>query len=66
MDLFQELMQERDKIMIIKLMGGKVDMTMLRELAKEFSEMDNAKLIIDGTDQELWKSVTNFFRDMLN
>lgn len=66
MDLFQELMQERDRIMIIKLMGDKVDMTRLRELAKKFSEMNNAKLIIDGTDQELWRSVTSFFRDMLD
>lgn len=66
MDLFQELTQERDKIMMVNLIGGKVDMSRLRELARKFSEMNNAELIVDGTEQELWESVTKFFKDILN
>lgn len=63
-DLFKELMKEKNDIALKHLLGGDVKFERLRELAKEFSESHNVDLIVDGSDQELWKSVVDYFENM--
>lgn len=65
MDLFEQLMMEKDKIMMDRLTGQDIDFSKLREVARAFSESYDANLAVDGSDQELWKSVTGYFRDLL-
>lgn len=65
MDLFQELMQEKDEIMLQSLSGNKVDFTRLRKLAVDFADSNDVDLKTDGTDEELWKSVIGYFRNLL-
>ena len=59
-DSFRLLMEERDKIMNDSLFGKPLDLTKLREISRDFDEIDS-----DGTDKELWSSVTQYFRDLL-
>ena len=50
-------------------MGGKnekVDFSSLREAAKEHAEKTGAVLNYEGSDLELWRSVTKYFRQMLH
>ena len=65
MDLFQELMQEKDKIMMRSLFGEKVDYTRLREIAVAFADNNDVNLNTDGTDEELWESVIGYFKNLL-
>ena len=65
MDLFQDLMQEKDEIMMQSLSGEKPDFTKLREIAEEFADCNDVSLKTDGTDEELWKSVIGYFRELL-
>lgn len=65
MDLFQELMQEKNKIVSKSLLGEKLDFTRLREIAVDFAESNDVDLKTDGTDEELWKSVTGYLRKLL-
>lgn len=65
MDLFQELMQEKDEIMMQSLCGEKLDFTKLREIAAEFADRNDVSLKTDSTDEELWKSVVGYFRELL-
>ncbi|MDD7403212.1 MAG: hypothetical protein SO170_09415 [Butyribacter sp.] len=65
MDLFQQLMEEKDRITMAILMKQPVDFSVLRKLAKEFSDKNDAGLVVDGSDQELWDSVTAYFRELL-
>lgn len=65
MDLFQELMQKKDEIMMRSLSGEKLDFARLRELAVNFADSNDVDLKTDGTDEELWESVTRYFRNLL-
>lgn len=65
MDLFQQLIKEKDKITLSILLKQPVDLSTLRKLAKEFAHNNNVNLMVDGSDQELWDSVTAYFRDLL-
>lgn len=65
MDLFQQLMEEKDRITMAILMKQPVDFSVLRKLAKEFSDKNDAGLVVDGSDKELWDSVTAYFRELL-
>ena len=65
MDLFQKLMQEKDKITMQSLFGEKVDFTRLREIAVAFADNNDVDLNTDGTDEELWESVIGYFKNLL-
>ncbi len=59
------LEQERDKIMLRKLMGFTTDFSYLRKICKEFSSKTDFIFETEGTDQELWDSVNKYFREIL-
>lgn len=65
MDLFQELMQEKNEIMMQSLSGKQLNFTKLREIAGKFADCNDVSLKTDGTDEELWKSVIGYFRELL-
>ena len=43
-----------------------MDFSSLREAAKEHAEKTGAVLNYEGSDLELWRSVTKYFRQMLH
>ena len=65
MGLFQDLQDEQQRIVIAKLTGQPLDFSRLREIAVEFNEQSDAGLEVTGTDQELWRSITMYFRNLL-
>lgn len=65
MGLFQDLQDEQQRIVIAKLTGQPLDFSRLREIATEFNEQSDAGLEVTGSDQELWRSITMYFRNLL-
>lgn len=65
MGLFEDLQNEKKRIVIAKLTGETVDFSKLRQIAREFNEENDAGLYVDGSDQELWSCVTAYFRNLL-
>ena len=65
MGLFEDLQNEKKRIVIAKLTGEIVDFSKLRQIAREFNEENDAGLYVDGSDQELWSCVTAYFRNLL-
>ena len=62
-----ELIKERDKIMLASLEGEEVDFSKLREICRRFNERCVVEKVFEceGTDQQLWESVTTYFRKLL-
>ena len=58
MDTFEKLELEKRNIVLAKLKNEKVDFSSLREAAKEHAENTGAVLNYEGSDLELWRSVT--------
>jgi hypothetical protein len=51
--------------MMSVLFGQESDFTRLREIGRQFEEWNQTGvLVVDGTDEELWQSVTEFFRTL--
>jgi hypothetical protein len=64
-EIFHELRDEKDKLMMSVLFGQESDFTRLREIGRQFEEWNQTGvLVVDGTDEELWQSVTEFFRTL--
>ncbi len=65
MGLFEELQDEKQRIVMAKLIGEPTDFSRLRQIARDFNEQNDAGLVVNGSDQELWSSVTSYFRNLL-
>ena len=65
MGLFEALQDEKQRIVLAKLTGESTDFSRLRQIAREFNEQNDAGLEVNGSDQELWGSVTSYFRNLL-
>lgn len=65
MGLFEALQDEKKRIVLAKLTGESTDFSRLRQIAREFNEQNDAGLKVNGSDQELWSSVTSYFRNLL-
>lgn len=65
MGLFQELQDEKKRIEFASLMGDTPDFSRLRQIAAAFNEQNDTNLNIAGTDKELWKSISQYFRELL-
>lgn len=65
MDTFEKLELEYKNVRMQGLKGEKLDFSNLRESAKEHSEQTGAQLDYNGTNLELWRSVTEYFREIL-
>lgn len=65
MELFQKLQDEKRRIEFASLMGETPDFSELRQIATAFNEQNNTNLNVAGTDKELWKSVLQYFRELL-
>lgn len=57
---FQDLLKERDNIMMSSLLGTPNDFTKLREIASHFEGIDTT-----GTDEKLWESILAFIKPYL-
>ena len=64
MGLFEELQDEKQRIVMAKLIGEPTDFSRLRQIARDFNEQNDAGLVVNGSDQELWSSVTSYFRNL--
>lgn len=65
MESFQKLQDEKRRIEFASLMGETPDFSKLRQIATSFNEQNNTNLNVTGTDKELWKSVLQYFRELL-
>lgn len=65
MEAFQELQDEKRRIEFAGLLGETPDFSKLRQIAISFNEQNNTNLNVAGTDKELWKSVQQYFRNLL-
>lgn len=65
MGLFEDLQDEKQWIVLAKLTGESIDFSRLRQVARDFNEQNDAGLEVNGSDQELWNSVTSYFRNLL-
>ena len=65
MGLFEDLQEEQQRVVFAKLTGETTDFSKLRQIAREFNEQNDAGLEVMGTDQELWRSVISYFRNLL-
>lgn len=65
MGSLQDLQDEKRRIEFASLMGETPDFSKLRQIATAFNEQNNANLNVAGTDKELWKSVLQYFRNLL-
>ena len=65
MGLFEDLQDEKQRIVLAKLTGESIDFSRLRQVARDFNEQNDAGLEANGSDQELWNSVTSYFRNLL-
>lgn len=65
MEAFQELQDEKRHIEFAGLLGETPDFSKLRQIAISFNEQNNTNLNVAGTDKELWKSVQQYFRNLL-
>lgn len=65
MGLFEDLQDEKQRIVLAKLTGESIDFSRQRQVARDFNEQNDAGLEVNGSDQELWNSVTSYFRNLL-
>lgn len=65
MGVFEDLQDEKKRIVLAKLTGESIDFSRLRQVARDFNEQNDAGLEVNGSDQELWNSVTSYFRNLL-
>lgn len=65
MGLFEDLQDEKQRIVLAKLTGESTDFSRLRQIATDFNEQNDARLEVNGSDQELWSSVTSYIRNLL-
>ncbi len=65
MGLFEDLQDEKQRIVLAKLTGESIDFSRLRQVARDFNEQNDAGLEVNGSDRELWNSVTSYFRNLL-
>lgn len=54
---FEQILEEKKKIILSKLRGINPDYSKLRELANEFNENCDSVFKTDSSDTDLWKSV---------
>lgn len=64
---FAELTKERDNIMLAYLNGQQADFSKLRKICEAFNDRCVAEKVFntEGTDQQLWESVTTYFQQLL-
>ena len=64
---FNELIQERDNIMLTYLDGKKADFSRLRDICMRFNNRCVVEKVFEceGTDEQLWESVTAYFQRLL-
>ena len=65
---FQQLVEERDRILLASLEEERVeDYSKLRSICRKFNERCVTEDVFDvqGTDQQLWESVNTYFRKLL-
>ena len=62
-----QLIEERDKIMLACLNDLQADFSRLRKICHDFNDRCVAEKVFetDGTDQQLWESVTAYFQRLL-
>lgn len=56
---------KKDVLNLRSLLGETPDFSKLRQIAILFNEQNNTNLNVAGTDKELWKSVQQYFRNLL-
>ncbi len=66
MDTFEKLEMEKRNVTLANLKEEKLDLSNLRKAAKEHAEKTGAALNYKGSDLDLWRSVTKYFRQMLH
>ena len=66
MDTFKKLELEKRNVTLANLKEEKLDLSNLRKAAKEHAENTGAVLNYEGSDLELWRSVTKYFRQVLH
>lgn len=64
-DLFRQIQEECDRIMLVSLFDVPQDYSKLRELCSRMNEVSDAGFAVDGSDEELWQSVVEFYRQFL-
>ena len=64
-DLFEQIQEERDSIMLASLFDIPKDYSKLRELCYQMNEVSDARFAVDGSDEELWQSVVAFYQQIL-
>ena len=63
--IFESLVAERDRIIMKYLCGDFADFKTLREICKCFNNEQGIEVIkTSGTDQELWRSVSDYFLEL--
>ena len=64
---FNELIQERNKIMLAYLNGKEVDYSQLRDVCRRFNNRCVVEKVFEceGTDEQLWESVITYFQKLL-
>ena len=65
MDAFEQLIEEKNSLMMDRLSGKPLDFSKLREAATAFAKQSGEQLNVTGTDAELWKSVITYLRSLL-
>ena len=62
-----ELVLEREKIILAFRKGEEVELSTLRDICNRFNERCVVKKVFEceGTDQQLWESVTTYFQRLL-
>ena len=64
---FAKLIEARDNIMLARLNGQQADFSELRKICKDFNDRCVVEKVFntEGTDQQLWQSVTAYFQRLL-
>lgn len=64
-DLFEQILEEKDRIILASLLGGSQDYSKLRELCGQMNAVSDTEFAVDGSEKELWRSVLEFYRQFL-
>ena len=65
METIEKLEEERDKICLQKLNDTESDFSEIRSICKSLQETTGYDFKLNGTDNEVLRSVIHFFRDIL-
>lgn len=63
--LIEEILAVRDELVLLKVSGEKINFQSLRSLCKEYNETEEEGMFDLSSDEALWKSVNDYFRDLL-